>query len=58
MATPIRPFRVEIPEAELKDLHARIMATRLPEKETVPDQSQGVQLQTITELARYWARQS
>jgi pimeloyl-ACP methyl ester carboxylesterase len=56
MATPIRPFRVEIPEAELKDLHARIMAMRLPEKETVPDQSQGVQLQTITELARYWAR--
>jgi pimeloyl-ACP methyl ester carboxylesterase len=56
MATPIRPFRVQIPEAELKDLHARIRAMRLPEKETVPDQSQGVQLQTITELARYWGR--
>jgi pimeloyl-ACP methyl ester carboxylesterase len=55
MATPIRPFRVEIPEADLKDLHARIVATRLPERETVPDQSQGVQLQTMTELARYWA---
>jgi pimeloyl-ACP methyl ester carboxylesterase len=52
--TGIRPFTVEFSEAELKDLHARISATRLPEQETVPDQSQGVQLKTIQELARYW----
>jgi len=51
----IRPFKVEIPEAELEALRARIANTRLPEKETVADQSQGVQLETIRELARYWA---
>ncbi|MER7692776.1 epoxide hydrolase family protein [Streptomyces sp. NPDC097610] len=51
----IRPFTFEFPEAELEDLRARIKATRLPEKETVADQSQGTQLATIKELARYWA---
>ncbi|QPP08307.1 epoxide hydrolase 1 [Streptomyces bathyalis] len=51
----IRPFTVEIPDAELDSLRERIEATRWPEKETVPDQSQGVQLETIQELARYWA---
>ena len=51
----IRPFTVEIPEAELEALRARIAATRWPEKETVGDQSQGVQLATIQALARYWA---
>ena len=45
--TAIRPFTVEIPEAELEDLRARIAATRLPEKETVADDSQGVQLATM-----------
>ena len=52
-----RPFalHIEIPEAELDDLRARIAATRWPEKETVEDQSQGVQLATMQELARYWA---
>lgn len=50
----IRPFTVEFSEADLKDLHARILARRMPEKETVPDQSQGVQLHTLQELARYW----
>jgi pimeloyl-ACP methyl ester carboxylesterase len=54
-ATAIRPFRIEIPEADLEALRARIVATRWPEKETVPDQSQGVQLATIQALARYWA---
>ena len=43
-ATAIRPFRVEIPDEELADLRRRIAATRWPEPETVPDQSQGVQL--------------
>jgi pimeloyl-ACP methyl ester carboxylesterase len=50
----IRPFRVNIPEAELTELRRRISATRWPEKETVSDLSQGVQLATIQKLARYW----
>src|SRR5260221_3223344 len=50
----IRPFRVNVPEAELTELRRRINATRWPERETVPDQSQGVQLATIQALARYW----
>jgi pimeloyl-ACP methyl ester carboxylesterase len=56
-ATPIRPFTIETPEAELEALRARIAATRWPEKETVADQSQGVQLETIQALARYWANE-
>ena len=50
----IRPFRVEVPESELTDLRRRIAATRFPEKETVTDASQGVQLATIEALVRYW----
>ncbi|MEV6115883.1 epoxide hydrolase [Streptomyces sp. NPDC052109] len=50
----IRPFRVNIPERDLADLRRRIMATRWPDRETVNDQSEGVQLATIRELARYW----
>jgi pimeloyl-ACP methyl ester carboxylesterase len=53
--TGIRPFTIEIPEAEIEELRARIEATRWPETETVTDQSQGVQSATIQELARYWA---
>ncbi|MFK4148887.1 epoxide hydrolase family protein [Streptomyces sp. NPDC004065] len=51
----IRPFTFDFPEAELDDLRARIKAARWPDKETVADQSQGTQLATIKELARYWA---
>jgi pimeloyl-ACP methyl ester carboxylesterase len=51
----IRPFHVNVPEERLVDLRRRIAATQWPEKETVADQSQGVQLATIRELARYWA---
>jgi pimeloyl-ACP methyl ester carboxylesterase len=51
----IRPFRINVPEAKLVDLRRRIAATQWPETETVADQSQGVQLATIQELARYWA---
>ncbi|MGV9348074.1 epoxide hydrolase family protein [Streptomyces spiralis] len=51
----IRPFTFEFAEAELEDLRRRIVATRWPEKETVADQSQGTQLATAQELARYWA---
>ena len=53
--TSIRAFRVNIPQAALDDLRRRIAATQWPEKETVADQSQGVQLATMQELARYWA---
>jgi pimeloyl-ACP methyl ester carboxylesterase len=50
----IRPFHVDIPDEALDDLRERIAATQWPEKETVADQSQGVQLATIQKLARYW----
>ncbi|MDO3705089.1 alpha/beta fold hydrolase [Micromonospora sp. C28SCA-DRY-2] len=53
----IRPFTVEIPEAELTALRQRIAATRWPERETVGDQSQGVPLETIQALARYWEKE-
>src|SRR3954470_13850845 len=54
-ATAIRRFTIETPESELEDLRARIGATRWPTKELVEDRSQGVQLATLQELARYWA---
>ncbi len=50
----IRPFQVGFPEAELVELRRRISATRWPERETVTDDSQGVPLATMQELARYW----
>jgi pimeloyl-ACP methyl ester carboxylesterase len=53
-ATAIRPFTIEVPQAEIDVLRARIAATRWPEKETVADQSQGVPLAVIQRLARYW----
>ncbi len=51
----IRPFRVNVPEAELIELRRRINTTQWPEREPVADQSQGVQLATMQKLARYWA---
>jgi pimeloyl-ACP methyl ester carboxylesterase len=51
----IRPFHVDMPQEELDDLGRRIAATRWANKELVKDRSQGVQLATIRELARYWA---
>jgi len=53
--TAIRPFTAQIPEADLDELRRRIAAVRLPSRELVADRSQGVQLATIRELARYWA---
>ena len=50
----VRPFRIDVPEEDLEDLRRRIAATRWPSKELVEDRSQGVQLATIQELARYW----
>jgi len=52
----IRPFRVDIPEEQLVDLRRRLAATRWPDKETVTDQSQGVQLAGLQELVRYWGK--
>ena len=54
-AEEIRPFRFEASEADLNDLHQRILATRWPERETANDDTQGVQLATIQKLADYWA---
>jgi pimeloyl-ACP methyl ester carboxylesterase len=53
--TEIRSFQVDVSEEAIADLRRRIAATRLPSKELVADRSQGVQLATIQELARYWA---
>jgi pimeloyl-ACP methyl ester carboxylesterase len=53
-ATAIRPFQVNVPEAELTELRRRVNATKWPEREPVTDASQGVQLATIQRLARYW----
>ncbi|HEY3162920.1 MAG TPA: epoxide hydrolase [Candidatus Limnocylindrales bacterium] len=51
----IRPFRVDVPQADIDELRRRLRATRWPEKETVDDASQGVPLATAQELVRYWA---
>ena len=53
--TAIRPFQVNTPETELTELRRRVNATRWPERETVADDTQGVQLATIQKLARHWA---
>ena len=55
--TAIRPFHVNVPETELTELRRRINATKWPERETVTDPTQGVQLATIQALASYWAKE-
>ncbi|MFL6775642.1 MAG: epoxide hydrolase family protein [Sphingomicrobium sp.] len=50
----IRPFRVNVPDEAVADLRRRVQATRWPDNETVPDQSQGPQLAKLRELVRYW----
>jgi pimeloyl-ACP methyl ester carboxylesterase len=52
----IRPFHINIPENQLVDLRRRVLATRWPERETVTDRSQGVQLAKIQEIVRYWGK--
>src|SRR5260370_41112532 len=52
----IRPFHVNVPEAELTDLRQRLAQTRLPDKETVTDYSQGVPLKTVQQVLSYWQR--
>ncbi len=51
----VKPFQVHFPDEALADLKHRVAATRWPDKEVVPDQSQGVQLATVRKLARYWS---
>jgi len=53
----VRPFRVNFPQKALDDLHRRIAATRWPDRETVPDRSQGAQLAPLQSLVRYWGTQ-
>ncbi len=53
--TSIRPFHVNFPDADLADLHRRVVATKWPERELVGDATQGVQLGTTQKLAQYWA---
>jgi Epoxide hydrolase N terminus len=55
MAKEILPFLVEVPEAELADLRRRLLQTRWPEPEPVPDWSQGVPLDYLRDLYEYWA---
>jgi pimeloyl-ACP methyl ester carboxylesterase len=55
-ADAIRPFKINIPEGQLVDLRRRLAATRWPDRETVTDESQGVQLATMQELVRYWGK--
>lgn len=50
----VRPYRVHIPDADVKDLRQRILATKLPSMETVADQSQGAKLSKMKELIKYW----
>src|SRR4051812_19480343 len=54
--TSVRPFHVHVPDAQLADLHRRIQATRWPDKETVDDDSQGIQLAQVQDLVRYWGK--
>src|SRR5690349_8788875 len=53
---PIRPYRVKVPDADVADLKRRLAATRWPDKETVADPSQGVQLAQLKELVGYWGK--
>lgn len=57
MSHLVSPFRLEVPEAELRDLRERLARTRWPGKETVDDWSQGVPLAYLRELCRYWAEE-
>jgi len=56
MSDEIRPFKIHISEADLEDLKKRLCATRWPDRQTVPDWSQGVPLEYVQELCDYWAR--
>src|SRR5215217_4992644 len=53
-AAAIQPFHVHVSDEAIADLRRRLQATRWPDKETVPDMSQGAQLSKLQELVRYW----
>src|SRR5512132_1122366 len=55
--TSVQPFKVDVPQEAIDDLHRRIASTRWPTRELVDDRSQGVQLATTQELARYWTNE-
>ncbi len=55
MSDEVKPFRIEVSEADLRDLRQRLKQTRWPEPETVEDWSQGVPLAYVRELCRYWS---
>jgi pimeloyl-ACP methyl ester carboxylesterase len=55
MSDDVTPFRIDVPDSELRDLRERLRRTRWPERETVADWSQGVPLDYVRELCRYWA---
>ena len=57
MSEEMRPFRIEVSEADLRDLRQRLKRTRWPERETVEDWSQGVPLAYLQELCRYWGQE-
>ena len=57
MADDVTPFRIDVPDAELEDLRSRLRNTRSPEREAVDDWSQGVPLEYLQELCRYWAEE-
>ena len=56
-AIEVHPFQIDVSDDALADLRRRIAATRWPSRELVDDRSQGVQLATMQELARYWANE-
>ena len=53
-AGAIRPFRIDVPQEEIEELRRRVRATRWPDRETVSDRSQGVQLEKLRPLVEYW----
>ena len=55
--TEIRPFTIDVPQAAIDDLHARIRAARWPDKEQVDDWDQGIPLAVVQDFATYWAKQ-
>jgi pimeloyl-ACP methyl ester carboxylesterase len=56
MSEEIRPFKIDVTESDLEDLRRRLRATRWPDRQTVPDWSQGIPLQYVQEVCDYWAR--
>src|SRR5258708_19713525 len=58
MSDEIRPFKIQVSDADLEDLKERLRATRWPDLQTVPDSSQGIPLEYVHNICEYWARDS